>query len=147
MCREAGLKAEIVLVNTRDNGQQELFLPNIGFNHAIAKVYVDDTYYIVELTSDLNAFSTMGRNLKGAFVLEINGEDSQPYLLDSKTRVANAFSRETVINIKGDDINITRNAIKYGDYASSSRNSYRDIGDKKRKQKIQRAISNDFAHT
>jgi transglutaminase-like putative cysteine protease/Tfp pilus assembly protein PilF len=147
MCREAGYKAEIVLVNTRDNGQEELFLPNIGFNHAIAKVYVDDTYYIVELTSDLNPFSTMGSSLKGAFVLEINGESSEPYLLDSKTRLMNAFYRETIVDINGDDINITRNAIKYGDYAASARNAYRDIGEKKRKQKIQRAISDDYAHT
>lgn len=146
MCREAGFKAEIVLVNTRDNGQQELFLPNIGFNHAIAKVYVDDAYYIVELTSDLNAFSTMGSSLKGAFVLEINDEKSEPYLLDSKTRVANAFSRETIVNINGDNINITRNVIRYGDYASASRNTFRDIGDIKRKQTLQRSISDDYAH-
>jgi len=147
MCREAGYKAEIVLVDTRDNGQQDLFLPSIGFNHAIAKVYVDNTYYIVELTSDLNAFSTMGSSLKGAFVLEINGENSEPYLLDAKTRVANAFSRETIVNINGDNINITRNAIRYGDYASASRNTFRDIGDKKRKQTLQRSISDDYAHT
>ncbi len=147
MCREAGFKAEIVLVNTRDNGEEELFLPNIGFNHAIAKVYVGNTYYIVELTSDLNAFSTMGRNLKKSFVLEINDKESKPYLLDSKTRVPNAFYRKTVVNINGDNMNISRYAIKYGDYASASRNAYRDIGDNKRKQKIQRAISDDFAHT
>ena len=146
MCREAGYKAEIVLVNTRDNGQEDLLLPNIGFNHAIAKVYVNNTYYIVELTSDLNPFSTMGQILKGAFVLEINDNNSEPYLLDSKTRVANAFYRESTVNINNDDININRKAIKYGDYAASARNAYRDIGKKKRRQKIQSAISDDFSN-
>ena len=147
LCREAGYKANLLLVDTRNNGEQDLFLPSIGFNHAIAKVYVDSTFYIVELTSDLNAFSTMGRTLKKSFVLEINGTNSEPFLLDSKTRVPNAFKRTTTVTINGDNLAIKRSAIKYGDYASATRNSYRDIGNKKREKKMQRAISDDFAHT
>ena len=146
MCKEAGYKAEIVLVNTRDNGEQDLALPTIGFNHAIAKVYVDNTYYIVELTSDLNAFSTMGSSLKKAFVLEINNTNSTPYLLDAETRVLNAFTRTSEVNIDGDNLKIRREIIRYGDYASYTRNSYRDIGDKKREKKIQQAISDEYAH-
>ncbi|RLD65367.1 MAG: hypothetical protein DRI84_06960 [Bacteroidetes bacterium] len=145
MCREAGYKAEIVLVNTRDNGEQELGLPSIGFNHAIAKVYVNDTYYIVELTSDFNAFSTMGRNLKKAFVLEINNVDSKPYLLDASTRVLNGFRRENTVQFDGTKMTIVRDAINFGDYAAGTRSAYRDIGKKKQEKKMQRAISDDFA--
>lgn len=146
MCREAGFKAEIVLVNTRDNGEHEMTLPSINFNHAIAKVYVDNTFYIVELTSDLNAFSTIGRNLKKAFVLEINNTDSKPYLLDAPTRVPNAFSRTTDVKIIGDNLHIVRKSIRYGDYAAITREEHRDIGDKKREQNLQTAISDDFPH-
>ncbi len=144
LCRELGYKADIVLVNTRDNGEKDLSLPNIGFNHAIAKVYIDDTYYIVELTSDLNAFSTMGQYLKNAFVLEINGVKSAPYLLDAKTRVPNAVKRTTEVEIKGTDLKITRTALRFGDYAASSRSTYRDIGAEKRLSEMQTAISDEF---
>jgi len=145
MCREAGYKADIVLVNTRDNGEQELTLPGIGFNHAIAKVYVGDTYYIVELTSDYNSFSTMGRNLKKSFVLEINGTDSKPYLLDAPTRLPNGYLRSNEVSFNDNMMNITRDAINYGDYAAGTRSVYRDIGKKKQEKKMQRAISDDFA--
>jgi len=145
MCREAGYKAEIVLVNTRDNGEQELAMPGIGFNHAIAKVYVDDTYYIVELTSDFNSFSTMGRNLKKSFVLEINSKESKPYLLDAPTRLLNGFRRTNEVSFEGNKMTIVRAAINYGDYAAGTRSAYRDIGKKKQEKKMQRAISDDFA--
>lgn len=145
MCREAGYKAEIVLVNTRDNGEQELAVPGIGFNHAIAKVYVDDTYYIVELTSDFNAFSTMGRNLKKSFVLEINNENSKPYLLNAPTRVPNAFRRHNTVSFDDTKMTIVRDAINFGDYAAGTRSAYRDIGKIKQEKKMQRAISDDFA--
>jgi tetratricopeptide (TPR) repeat protein len=145
MCREAGYKAEIVLVNTRDNGEQEMALPGIGFNHAIAKVYVDDTYYIVELTSDYNSFSTMGRNLKKAFVLEINNKDSKPYLLDAPTRLLNGYVRSNDVSFDDSKMIIVRAAINYGDYAAGTRGAYRDIGKKKQEKKMQRAISDDFA--
>jgi tetratricopeptide (TPR) repeat protein len=145
MCREAGYKAEIVLVNTRDNGEEELALPSIGFNHAIAKVYVDDTYYIVELTSDFNSFSTMGRNLKKAFVLEINNDVSKPYLLDAPTRLPNGFRRSNIVSFDGSTMTIIRDAVNFGDYAAGTRGAYRDIGKKKQEKKMQRAISDDFA--
>jgi tetratricopeptide (TPR) repeat protein len=145
MCRQAGYKAEIVLVNTRDNGEQELALPSIGFNHAIAKVYVGDTYYIVELTSDFNSFSTMGRNLKKSFVLEINGTDSKPYLLDSPTRLLNAFKRTNEVSFNESEMTVERTSILYGDYAAGMRGAYRDIGKKKREKKMLRSLSDDFA--
>ncbi|MCK5857553.1 MAG: hypothetical protein KAG64_08685 [Bacteroidales bacterium] len=145
MCREAGYKAEIVLVNTRDNGEQELAMPGIGFNHAIAKVYVDNTFYIVELTSDFNSFSTMGRNLKKAFVLEINNKDSKPYLLNAPTRLLNGFVRANNVSFEGSTMTIVRDAINFGDYAAGTRSAYRDIGVKKQDKKMQRAISDDFA--
>lgn len=145
MCREAGYKAEIVLVNTRDNGEQELAMPGIGFNHAIAKVYVDDSYYIVELTSDYNPFSTMGAVLKKSFALDINGDDSKPYLLDSPTRLPNGYIRTNEVSFDDNKMTIIRDAINYGDYAAGIRSAYRDIGKKEQEKKMQRAISDDFA--
>jgi transglutaminase-like putative cysteine protease/predicted Zn-dependent protease len=147
LCREAGFKAEIMLVNTRDNGEKELALPNTGFNHAISKVWIDGKPYVVELTSDYLPFSTMGAGLKKAFVLDIdNGNNSKPYLLDMPTRQPNKIVRTADITFDADgNMNISRTATRWGDYAAGIRANYRDIGQKKRIKELTNAISSDFA--
>lgn len=146
LCREAGFKAEIMLVNTRDNGENELALPSTGFNHAISKVWIDDKPYVVELTSDYLPFSTMGMSLKKAFVLDItNDKKSEPYHLDLPTRQPNKIVRTADITFDKDgNMDIVRKATRYGDYAAGIRSSYRDIGEKKRIKEITNAISDEF---
>jgi len=148
LCREAGIKSEIMLVNTRDNGEKELSLPSIGFNHAISKVWIDGKPYVVELTSDYLPFSTMGTSLKKAFVLDVNNstEKLEPYALDLPTRQPNKIVRTADITFDKDgNMNIVRKAVRYGDYAAGIRSSYRDIGEKKRIKEITNAISDEFA--
>ena len=36
LCNEVGLKANLILVDTRDNGERHLNLPSVDFNHCIA---------------------------------------------------------------------------------------------------------------
>ena len=148
LCREAGYKAQMILVNTRDNGTKDLIEPNIGFNHAISKVWIDGKAYIVELTSDFLPFSTMGPSLKGAFALDINDEKkkSEPYLLHSKTRQANSLIRRSEVSFdKEGNMSVYRNSARLGSFAAGIRSTYRDIGQKKRLKELTKAISGDFA--
>jgi hypothetical protein len=87
----------------------------------------------------------MGRNLKKSFVLEINGTDSKPYLLDSPTRLLNAFKRTNEVSFNESEMTVERTSILYGDYAAGMRGAYRDIGKKKREKKMLRSLSDDFA--
>lgn len=146
LCREAGFKARIMLVDTRDNGSEDLALPSIDFNHAISKVWINGQPYVVELTSDYLPFSTMGYSLKKAFVLDIdNTIKSEPYLLDLPTRQPNKIRRYDEITIGEDgNMEVTRTAVRYGDYAAGIRNTYRDIGEEKRIKEITNAISDEF---
>lgn len=147
LCREAGFDARIMLVNTRDNGEDDLALPSINFNHAISKVWIDGKPYVVELTSDYLPFSTMGYTLKKAFVLDIDNKiKSEPYQLDMPTRQPNKVRRygEVVITEDG-NMEMTRTAVRYGDYAAGIRSTYRDIGEEKRIKEITNAISDEFA--
>lgn len=149
LCREAGFKAEIMLVNTRDNGENDLALPSINFNHAISKVWIDGKEYVVELTSDYLPFSTMGRTLRKSFVLPINETSgAQPSYLDTKTRQPNKVSRKTKISISNTDkMNVHRKIVYYGDYSASIRSNFRDIGEEKRRKQITTNLSDEFAKT
>ncbi|HLC83046.1 MAG TPA: DUF3857 domain-containing protein, partial [Bacteroidia bacterium] len=57
MCREVGVTANLVLVSTRDNGDNYLVHPNVGFNHCIAHLVADGKEYFIELTDNKLSFS------------------------------------------------------------------------------------------
>jgi len=69
--RKAGLKVNLVLVLTNDNGINNLVMPSIGFNHAIAKVMLDGKEQFLELTDKYLPFKSLPTGLKNATVLEI----------------------------------------------------------------------------
>jgi len=147
LCAEVGIKTDIVLVNTRNNGEKDIMLPGIGFNHAISKVYIDRKEYYVELTSDYIPFATMGYSLKNAFILEINNktEGAKPVYANSENRPSNSFIRWANISFADNKMIVEREGAKYGSNAASMRSSYRDIGDKERTKSLQESISDDFA--
>ena len=79
-----------------------MMLPSIEFNHCIAKVYLDNKSYYVELTSDNYPFSTMGEGLKNAFSLDINdslGRPVEPKYFNPTTRTKNISSRVLKSNL------------------------------------------------
>ncbi|MFA0964600.1 transglutaminase domain-containing protein [Roseivirga sp. BDSF3-8] len=149
MCKEAGLKADLVLVNTNDNGRYGLLLPSINFNHCIAKVKLDEEEYFVELTSDYLPFSSVHHNLRNSFVLEIDKyrkkEEKEPMLLDPANRKKNIVSRETKIAFDGMDMNLSVSSVKTGDYASWMRQSYRDIGKDRQEKHMLESIGNSLS--
>ncbi len=145
MCKEAGIKAELVLVDTRDNGSDDIKLPSIDFNHCIAKVDLGKEYY-VELTSDLNGFSSFGYQLKNAFTLDIDPskEDLEPQLLDPSSRLKNVIQRTTTISFSGNNMSIEKTNLKTGSMAAAMRSTYRDIGNKEREKSMLEAISDQY---
>ncbi len=147
MCREVGLDANLVLVNTRDNGDKDVYLPSIDFNHCIAKVNLDNKPYFIELTSDLIPFSTQGYNLRYATVLDISKGNNNIQHLDVDTRLKNSIKRETTLSFKGDDMIVKKRSIKTGDYSGNMRAIYRDIGSEKQFKRMQEAVSGTYVKT
>lgn len=58
--KSAGLKAELVLLSTRENGFPTKIHPVISdFNYIIAKVNINDTYYLLDATDKLIPFGIL----------------------------------------------------------------------------------------
>ncbi len=146
LCKEAGVKAQMMLVSTRNNGDDYLPVPSISFNHAISKVWIDGQEYVIELTSDYLPFSTMGVYLKKSTVLDIDNEPgSKTYKLDLPTRQPNKVNRYGTIVITPDgNLEVVRSAVRYGELAASMRSTYRDIGEEKRIKELTNSISGEF---
>ena len=151
MCKEAGINAELVLVATRNNGKYQMLLPSIDFNHCIAKLNTGGKEYYIELTSDKLPFNTFYDNLKNANYLHVKSEQSgqkaELSYLNPPTRNLNQVSRKTEVRLEGTDVFVKKITTKTGVFASSMRDSYRDLGQQDQFKEMQRAIAGDYNQT
>jgi len=148
MAKEVGLKANLVLVNTRDNGEGVMNQPSIDFNHCIVQTQLDGKNYMVELTDQKLPFGTIPSYSKNSHCLVIpkEGEQLSTTLtkIESKNRPLNASYRESQITFNGADMIVDRKTIKSGEYARQTRGSYADVGKDKQEEYMTKAISKDF---
>ena len=73
----AGIKANLVLVLTNDNGFSSMLLPNNNFNHCIVKVILDNKNYFLELTDKYLPFKALPQNLYHASALVISFDKAE----------------------------------------------------------------------
>lgn len=149
LCREAGLKANLVLVSTRGNGENYPVMPGIDFNHCIGSVQVDGKKYYAELTSDLNPFGTFSEELLYANILEIPGavgetSSSQKMKLNPGFKVPNMVNRRTSITFEGNKIRVEKKNAKYGPLSASFRSAYRNIDKAQREKDYKEAINDEM---
>lgn len=71
LCKEAGVKANLVLVNSRNNGMHDMMLPSIDFNHCIAKANINGRDHYLELTSNFMPFDANYPNQINSQCLDI----------------------------------------------------------------------------
>ena len=148
MCKEAGLKANLILVDTRDNGDQHLNLPSIDFNHCVAQLQVSGKKYYVELTDQKLSFGcipTIDLNSNILFIPR-DGDTAATQLskFNSKNRTLNGIIRQTDLKFDNNDIIFVRNNIKTGMFASQMRSDYADKGKDKQEKQMTQAIASDF---
>ena len=151
MCREVDLKADLVLIATRNQGKYQMLLPTIDFNHCIARLNTKGKTYFIELTSDKLPFNTFYDNLKNANSLliksEKSGENAELVYLNPETRNLNLVLRKTEISLNETEAKVKKTTTKTGVYASNMRDNYRDLGPSDQLKEMQRAISGDFNQT
>lgn len=148
LCREAGIDSvRLVLINTRDNGQKDLLLPSIDFNHCIGNVTVDGKEYFVELTSDKNGFTSHPTVLKNSYALkiydELEGTSQEPFYLAPPTAIPDNIIRVTDAQFSGKEMTINTKTTKYGDWASDVRHQYADIPETERRKKLLQNLTGD----
>ncbi|MGG9970303.1 DUF3857 domain-containing protein [Ferruginibacter sp. SUN002] len=129
LAKLAGINAQMVLVDTRDNGEKDILLPSVEFNHCIAKAMLDGKPYYIELTDNYLPFASLPNNLTGgALILEIPEKNSA---VKSELQVLNPVNRgkdiiKRIVDIKpiDNDLNVSVRSVKYGNPTSGMRNDY-----------------------
>lgn len=148
MCKAVGIDANLVLVNSRDNGIKDMALPSIDFNHCIAHTVIDGEDYYLELTDDNLPFSALYASVNHSFVLGIPSVKNQPseamVLTNTANRVRNQSFRQSEIRFDGEDMQVTRSSRKTGVNASGVRNWMEDLGAETRLEEMQEAVASDI---
>lgn len=147
LCKTQNIDANIVLVSTRDYGVNNLPLPAIGFNHAIAKVTLNQKDYYIELTSDNLPFSSGLESIKKVFVLDIPIDKAQPSyakVINPATRIHNTLIRKAKVSFKDDLMQVDKETWRTGTEAAYMRGSYKDLGQEKQEKKMQEAITDSY---
>lgn len=145
----AGLQANLVLVDTKDNGTKEMLLPSVEFNHCIVLLKTGGKEYYLELTDNNLPFGSLPNNLPGASSLVIpkQHDDSfestlQPLPVNNKSRDK---ARRTVnIEVKGSDLKIQVVVNKTGALTSSLRSEYNNLSDEKMREHLEEGVSSKF---
>jgi hypothetical protein len=149
MCKEIGLDANLILVDTRDNGDKNLELPSIGFNHCIAQFKTKDKNYIIEMTNNYLPFGAMSSDLintNGLYIPKegIVANNVQLSKLNTKNRPKNMVVRKATVVLNGENAVVSRSSSRTGVQTSGIRYDYKNLGEEDRKKHLLNSISSDF---
>lgn len=104
---QAGLKSNLVLVQTNDNSVQRLILPNLSFNHCIVKVNLDGKETFLEMTDKFLPFNSTVKGNYKAKGLVINTDkttgsaDLIEIPVDNNSKAV--FRTISEVSVNGDD--------------------------------------------
>ena len=146
MCKEAGIKAQLVLVKTRDNGLYSMPVPTIDFNHCISKVRLNNQDYYIELTSQYLPFRAMYTSSLNSVLLDIGGDNASAGIkyLNPTTRQMNNINRLVNITIKDKELIIKEKTYKTASLAGGLKDAYKDLSQKDQLKKIKEAITEQY---
>jgi predicted Zn-dependent protease len=142
----ANINANLVLVDTRDNGLHEMLLPSVEFNHCIVKTQLDGKEYFLELTDNDLPFASLPYNLHNAAYLVISSDTLGAKLqyLHAINRTKDKLRRDITISIKDTDISLSVKAFKTGSLTSSMRADYAKLSNEKQKEMLEKSLSSNF---
>ncbi|MBS1512568.1 MAG: DUF3857 domain-containing protein [Bacteroidetes bacterium] len=144
----AGIKSQMVLVDTRDNGQKDILLPSIEFNHCITKATLDGKPYYIELTDNHLPFISMPNNLIGAIILEIPyrsvTSNAEIKLLKPENRTKDVVKRFIDIKTEDDNLQVAVKTIKYGRLSSATRGYYSTLDNDKQIIELEKSVASGY---
>ena len=144
----AGINAQMVLVNTRDNGQNDILLPSVEFNHCIAKAVLDKKSYYIELTDNYLPFASLPNTLNGATALEIPSksvnEKAVLIKLKAGNRTRDIIKRKIDIQPRENDLELQVTIIMNGAFSSGVRSDYRNLENEKQKQELEKVLARNY---
>lgn len=129
---QAGIKSNLVLVQTNDNSPQRLLLPNLSFNHCIVKVKLDGKETFLEMTDKYLPFNSVVISNYKAKGLLINTDKSTvgngeliDISIDNNTK--NLLKSVTEVNINGDVQNFISKQYVMGETKSHYNSFFQDV--------------------
>ena len=140
LCKEAGMDANLVLVNTRDNGLKSMPLPSVNFDHCIAQINLDNEPYYVETTSEFIPFAAVPFWMEDQIILPIRDETKGIENLAPSKNSTNIVKRFTKIYFEGDELITEKKSVKQGGSAAKMRSSYLYLSEKEKKENMEKAI-------
>ncbi|MBS1526292.1 MAG: DUF3857 domain-containing protein, partial [Bacteroidetes bacterium] len=145
MCKEANIKAQLVLVKTREYGLNTMLLPSIDFNHCMARVRMNNQDYYFELTSKYLPFQSLYSPSVNSTMLDIGGDGSNTIkYLNPANRHQNIASSSVNIAISGNDFIVDENTYKTAALAANIREIYKDLSQKDQIKKIKESITEQY---
>jgi hypothetical protein len=148
LAQMAGIEAQMVLVDTRDNGQKDILLPSVEFNHCISKALLDGKNYYIELTDNYLPFASLPNNLNGALILEIpskniTGQAELSYLA-AGNRTKDIVKRMIDIEPNDVDLKLKVKTVKFGNLSSQVRNRFINLDSEKQLEEKERLIAANY---
>lgn len=139
LCKEVGVSADLVLVNTRDNGMNDLVLPTIDFNHCIAKYVSNGKTYYLDLTSNTMPFGGFYPNQINSQYLDITDNSVVSTLghLNPSGYIPADGVVSTSIVLEDKSLNIKEKAVFTGGAVAAVKSMYFE----KSENEIQKTIS------
>ena len=150
IAREVGLDVSLILIYTSDNGHNSVVLPSLNFNHCIVKVNFEDGPLYLELTSSTLPFGHLGYYHSGAPILEIPVVDKiKPgakleYLVPNKNYRESVIRTNTLNIAANGDLEFQKQCTKVGARASGSVETYFDLDEKERFDKMLGFVNGDY---
>jgi len=149
IARSVGLDANLVLINTRDNGQKSTVMPSLNFNHCIVKVKVDDQPLFLELTDQDLPYGHLYYYHDGATILEIPNEniskDIKLEYLEKNQGYPNKIIRKTTIKVTPEEkLQVNMDVTKTGTKAANACRSYFYEDKSKHLEILEKSVSSFF---
>ncbi|MEM6317799.1 MAG: DUF3857 domain-containing protein [Bacteroidota bacterium] len=148
LAQKAGLKTNLVLVNTRDNGEETILQPSIDFNHCIIKIDLPEATLFQELTDNNLPFGAIPNSIQRAQALVIPNlrEEVPSELLNIPTRsvLKNTLQRQTALKVVDANLEVQTQLEVLGKPASSYRSYFADLTEEKQREKVGNLVGGYF---
>lgn len=146
----AGLKSNLVLVSTRDNGQMDMLLPSFLFNHCIVKYFDEqnEAHYL-ELTNRDLPFQSLPDYLFKAICLTIPARnesriDHNLETIQPKHKTADKLISKSTIQVNNNNMSISNTRVLYGNLTSSWRKTFQSLSTENIRKEMQNNIGSRF---
>lgn len=148
LCKMVGIEGRMVLVSMHENGEKDMLVPSVSFDHCIAKVQLDKKEYYIELTSRYLPFTSLPNDIINSTILEIPRKNeafvSELRILSPPTRAMDIV--RTTIAMKPEDTDLVVDVLtsRTGNRASLLRYSYNELSPEKLQQSLEESVAANY---